>query len=321
MPRRSAPDSFFHSTSSHHAPRFTSHPLCLIQRHEAGLRQLRRPVGAAAGAGHGAGHADDAWDEVFCERLAARGYRVIRFDNRDIGQSTHLAAAGLPDIGKLLAQALAGLPIHAASVPYTLADMAQDTVGLLDALGIESAHVVGASMGGAIAQEVALRHPKRVRTLVSIMATSGAPDLPPPRPEALQVLLTPAPTDRAGYVARHRQVMKVLRAGSDPHEEALDAPRAERAFERGLNPPGYARQLAAILASGSRRQRLASLRTPTLVIHGDADPLVPIECGRDVARHVAGARMVTIPRMGHALPKSAWTPIIDAIAEHAVWTD
>ena len=262
-----------------------------------------------------------AWDEAFCERLAARGYRVIRFDNRDIGQSTWLTAAGIPDIGKLLAQALGGLPVEASSVPYTLADMADDAVGLLDALGIDNAHVVGASMGGAIGQELALRRPKRVRTLVSIMATSGAPGLPPPRPEALQLLMQPAPTDRAGYVARQQQVLKVLRAGAYPEEEALDAARAERAFERGLNPAGYARQLAAIIASGSRKERLASLRTPTLVIHGDADPLVPIACGQDVADTVPDARMVTIPGMGHALPASAWNPIIEAIAEHAVWTE
>jgi pimeloyl-ACP methyl ester carboxylesterase len=172
-------------------------------------------------------------------------------------------------------------------------------------------------MGGAIGQEIALRHPGRVRTLVSFMATSGAPGLPPPRPEALQVLLTPAPTDRAGYVARQQHVMKILRAGAYPEEEALDAARAERAFERGLNPPGYARQLAAIIASGSRKERLASLRVPTLVIHGDADPLVPIECGIDVARTVPGARMVTIPNMGHALSKWTWAPIVDAIAAHA----
>ena len=262
-----------------------------------------------------------AWDEVFCEQLAARGYRVIRFDNRDIGQSARLASAGVPDIGKLLTQALSGVPVDAASVPYTLADMAADAVGLLDALGIGSAHIVGASMGGAIGQELALRYPMRVRTLVSIMSTSGAPGLPPPKPEALQVLLTPAPTDRAGYIERQQRVMKILRAGAYPDEEALDAARAERAFERGLNPAGYARQLAAIIASGSRRERLASLRTPTLVIHGDVDPLVPIECGIDVARSVPGARMVTIPGMGHALPRTTWAPIVDAIAEHAVWTD
>lgn len=258
-----------------------------------------------------------AWDEAFCESLAARGYRVIRFDNRDIGLSTRLDAAGIPDVAKLLGQALVGLPVDASQVPYTLADMADDAIGLLDALGIDSAHIVGASMGGAIAQEIALRHPKRIRTLVSIMATSGAHGLPPPKPEALQVLLTPAPTDRAGYIARQQQVMKVLRAGAYPDEEALDAARATRTYERGLNPAGYARQLAAIIASGSRRERLASVNTPTLVIHGDADPLVPIECGQDVARHVPGARMVTIKDMGHALPRVTWTPIIDAIAAHA----
>ncbi len=167
----------------------------------------------------------------FCERLATRGYRVIRFDNRDIGQSTRLTIAGVPDVAKLLGQALAGAPASASQVPYTPAHRADDAVGLLDALDIESAHIVDASMGGAIGQEIALRHPARVRTLVSIMATSGAPDLPPPQPQALQVLLTPTPLDRAGY--------------------------------------------------------------------GDVDPLVPIECGKDVARHVPGAKMVTIARGTH----------------------
>lgn len=263
-----------------------------------------------------------AWDEAFCEQLAGHGYRVIRFDNRDIGLSTKLDHAGVPDVAKLLMQAVAGLAVDARAVPYTLADMAADAVGLLDALGIPSAHVVGASMGGAIGQEMALRHPKRVRTLVSIMSTSGAPGLPPPTPAALSVLMTPTPTDRVGYVARYRNVMKVLRGpGAFPEEELLDDARAERAFERGVNPPGYARQLAAIIASGSRRERLATLQTPTLVLHGNSDPLVPIECGIDVVRAVPGARMVTIDGMGHALPRSSWPAIVDAIAEHAVWTD
>jgi len=263
-----------------------------------------------------------AWDEAFCEQLAGRGYRVIRFDNRDIGQSTRLDSAGLPDVGKLLMQAMAGLPVDATKVPYTLTDMADDTIGLLDALDIDTAHVVGASMGGAIAQEIALRHPKRARTMTAIMASSGAPGLPPPKPEALSFLLTPSPTDRAGYIERHRQLMRVLRGPGDfADEERLDAARAERAFERGLNPAGYARQLAAIIASGSRKERLGDVRTPTLVIHGDNDPLVPIECGIDIARSVSGARMVTVAGMGHALPRVTWTPIVDAIAEHAVWTD
>ena len=263
-----------------------------------------------------------AWDEAFCERLAARGYRVIRFDNRDIGQSTRLDAAGVPDVGKLLMQAMGGLPVDTAKVPYTLADMADDSVGLLDALGVGSAHVVGASMGGAIAQEIALRHPKRARTMTAIMASSGAPGLPPPKPQALSFLMTPSPMDRAGYIERYRQLMRVLRGPGDfADEERLDAERAVRAFERGLNPPGYARQLAAIIASGSRKERLAGVRTPTLVIHGDQDPLVPIECGIDIARSVPGARWVTVPGMGHALPRVTWAPIVDAIAEHAVWTE
>ena len=262
-----------------------------------------------------------AWEEGFCELLAARGYRVIRFDNRDVGQSTLFTQAGVPDVGKLLMQALGGHAVGAGSVPYTLADMADDAVGLLDALSIESAHIVGASMGGAIGQETALRHRRRVRTLVSIMATSGAPGLPPPRPEALNLLLTPTPTDRAAYIERYLRVMKVLRAGAFPDEELRDADRAARAFERGINPSGYARQLAAIIASGSRRERLTLLRAPTLVIHGDADPLVPIECGIDVARAVPDASMVTIEHMGHALPAAAWPRIVNAIAEHAVWTE
>ena len=262
-----------------------------------------------------------AWDEAFCSRLAARGYHVIRFDNRDIGLSTKFSEAGVPDIGKLLMRAMAGQPAGDVKVPYTLADMALDAVGLLDALGIGSAHVVGASMGGAIAQEIALRHPKRVRTLVSIMSTSGAPGLPPPKPDALALLMTPAPTDRAGYLERYLRMMRILRAGEFPDEEALDPARAARTYERGLNPAGYARQLAAIIASGSRKEALASLRVPTLVIHGNVDPLVPIECGIDVARSVPGARMVTIEGMGHALPASSWPPIIDAIGEHAVRGD
>ena len=262
-----------------------------------------------------------AWDEAFCERLAARGYRVIRFDNRDIGLSTKFSEAGVPDIGKLLMLALSGEDVSAVSVPYTLAEMAQDAVGLLDVLGIDSAHIVGASMGGAIAQEIALRHPQRVRTLVSIMATSGAPGLPPPKPDALALLMTPSPTDRDGYLERYLRMMKILRAGEFPDEEALDPARAARTFERGLNPAGYARQLAAIIASGSRKERLASLRTPTLVIHGDVDPLVPVECGIDVARSVPGARMLTIEGMGHALPAATWQRIIDGIAEHAVRAD
>ncbi|MFT3815123.1 MAG: alpha/beta hydrolase [Acidovorax sp.] len=258
-----------------------------------------------------------AWDESFCAQLAARGYYVVRFDNRDIGLSTKLHQAKVPNVTRLMALSMLGLTLL-QRVPYTLADMANDTVGLMDALGIASAHIVGASMGGAIAQEVALRYGERVRTMTSIMSTSGARGLPPPSPEAMAVLTSPTPTDRAGYIARSQRAARALRNGHFPEEDALDEARAIRAYDRSVNPAGFTRQLAAIIASGSRRDRLKSLRTPTLVIHGDADPLVHIACGRDVAQHVPGAKMVTVPRMGHTLPRWAWPQIIDAIAAHAV---
>jgi pimeloyl-ACP methyl ester carboxylesterase len=172
-------------------------------------------------------------------------------------------------------------------------------------------------MGGAIGQTLAIHHPARLRTLTSIMATTGAPGLPPPTAEALAVLFKPTPTDRAAYFESYVQTWKVLRAGSFPLDEARDLSRAGQNHARGLNPAGVARQLAAILASGSRKQALAAVRVPTLVIHGDADPLVPLACGIDTAQSVPGAKLVVIPGMGHALPISMWPQIIDAIAAHA----
>jgi pimeloyl-ACP methyl ester carboxylesterase len=254
-----------------------------------------------------------AWDDAFCAALAARGFRVIRFDNRDIGLSTHLESLGVPNVPQLLQASLTGQPVSAA---YTLSDMARDVVGLLDALGIEAAHVVGASMGGAIAQTLAIEHPQRLRSLTSIMATSGDPSLPPPKPEALQLLLTPTPTDQAGYCQRYVQTWKVLRGPGFPLDEARDMERALQTFARGVYPAGAARQIAAILASGSRKAALASVRTPTLVIHGDADPLVPVACGIDVADTVPGARRLIIEGMGHALPITLWPRVVEAIATH-----
>ena len=253
------------------------------------------------------------WDEAFCAQLAAHGRFVVRFDNRDIGQSTKFTQLGVPDVGQAMQAALLG---HRFEAPYLLSDMADDGVGLLDALGIVSAHVVGASMGGAIAQTMAISNPSRLRTLTSIMASSGAPNLPPPTPEAMQALLTPTPPDYAGYLDRYIKTWKILRAGSFPEDEARDPERARAAFDRGLNPAGVARQLVAIIASGSRRPALANVKTPTLVIHGDVDPLVPLAHGQDVAAAVPGARIDVIPRMGHALPISMWPRIVDAIARH-----
>jgi pimeloyl-ACP methyl ester carboxylesterase len=256
-----------------------------------------------------------AWDDEFCSQLAGRGYRVVRFDNRDIGLSTRFDTAGLPDVSAAFMAAMQGKPVAA---PYTLRDMADDAVGLLDALGIDTAHVVGASMGGAIGQTLAIHHPSRLRSLTSIMATTGAPGLPPPTPQALAMLFKPTPTDQAGYFESYVQTWKVLRAGSFPLDEARDLARAGQNFARGLNPSGVARQMAAILASGSRKEALAAARVPTLVIHGDVDPLVPLACGIDTAESVPGAKLRVIAGMGHALPISMWPQIIDAIAAHAV---
>jgi pimeloyl-ACP methyl ester carboxylesterase len=256
-----------------------------------------------------------AWDEEFCAQLAARGYHVVRFDNRDAGRSTRLDSAGIPNVTAALMAAAQGQPVQA---PYLLRDMADDVVGLMDALSIPAAHVIGASMGGAIAQTLALHHSARLRTLTSIMSTTSARDLPPPTPAALEVLFSPPPSDLAAYVAHHARVWRVLRAGSFPLDEARDPIRARQIFERGLSPGGAARQMIAMVASGSRREALAAVRVPTLVIHGDADPLVPLACGIDTAESVHGSKLVIVKGMGHALSIPFWPQIIEAIAAHAV---
>jgi pimeloyl-ACP methyl ester carboxylesterase len=255
-----------------------------------------------------------AWDEEFCSQLASRGFWVVRFDNRDIGLSTKFAQHGVPNVLAMLTGQVQG---YAIKVPYTLRDMADDTVGLMDALAIKSAHVVGVSMGGAIAQEMAIRHGDRVRTLTSIMSSTGEPGLPMPTPEALEILLAPTPTDRETYFARHAQTWRVLRGPGFPLDEARDLERAARNFARGLNPTGVARQLAAIVVSGSRKDALGSVKAPTLVIHGDADPLVRLEGGVATADAIPGAKLLVIKGMGHALPIPMWPQIIDAIDGHA----
>ncbi len=255
-----------------------------------------------------------SWDEDFCRELAARGYWVIRFDNRDIGLSTKLDEAGVPNILALLQAQTQG---EVTQAPYMLRDMADDSAGLLEALGIESAHVVGVSMGGMIAQEMAIHHPKRVRTLTSIMSSTGNPELPPPKPEALTILLTPPPTDREGYLKYSLQTWRVLSGPEFQIDEDLALERANRFYDRGLSPAGTARQLAAILASGSRKEALQSVTAPTLVIHGNADPLVPVEGGIETAGSIAGAELLIIEGMGHDLPPALAPQVIEAIAQHA----
>jgi pimeloyl-ACP methyl ester carboxylesterase len=253
------------------------------------------------------------WDDGFCTALAARGFYVIRFDNRDIGRSTKIAGEA-PPLPKLLEKALTGKPIEA---PYTLRDMAADAVGLMDALGISRAHVVGASMGAAITQELAINFADRLLTATCIMGTSGDPRLPPPTQEAMAVLMTPTPLDRDAYMERFLWTWRVLRGSAFPEDEARERARAERIFARGINPPGVARQLAAIFASGDRSAALPKVRVPMLVIHGTADPLVPVEGGRAIAAGVPGARLVEIEGMGHALLPAVWDEVVEEVEKRA----
>jgi pimeloyl-ACP methyl ester carboxylesterase len=256
-----------------------------------------------------------AWEEEFCAALAARDYWVVRYDNRDVGLSTRFDDAGVPDVMAMMPALMQGQAIQA---PYTLRDMADDAAGLLDALGIESAHIVGVSMGGMIVQTMAIHHPQRVRTLTSIMSTTGNPELPTANPEVISLLIRPAPEDRDGYVASQVETWKVLGSPGFPFDEDLVRERAGRAFDRGLCPEGTMRQMAAILASGSRKEALKSLSVPTLVIHGDADVLVPVEGGIDTAAAVPGAKLMIVEGMGHDIPLPVAPQVIEAIAQHAV---
>lgn len=258
------------------------------------------------------------WDEELCGAFVDRGFRVIRFDNRDVGLSTRLDHLGVPNVPAALQAAATGAPFDA---PYRLHDMAADAVGLLDALGVERAHVVGASMGGMIAQSLAIQHPERLHSLVSIMSTTGEPDLPGPTPEAMTVLLSPPPREREAYIEQNEKVWRVIGSpGFDADAERIRA-RAARVWERGLHPEGMARQLVAILASGSRKAALRDVRTPTLVVHGEADPLVPFAGGRDTADAIPGAELIAVPGMGHDLPPAFWPRLVDAVARNAERAD
>jgi pimeloyl-ACP methyl ester carboxylesterase len=256
------------------------------------------------------------WPDSLCRGLAAKGFRVIRFDNRDIGRSTHLEALGRPDLAALIAEATAGRPVAA---PYGLEDMAADAVGLLDALDIPQAHIVGASMGGMIAQLVAIHHPERARSLVSIMSTTGRPEVSRPTPEAFAALLSqPASLAREDRIARGVKVWRVI---GSPGFAASDEELAEfvgRVVDYApYDPGGMVRQLAAVLAAQPRNDRLRSATAPTLVIHGDADPLVPLTGGQDTAESIPGAELFVIEGAGHDIFEQLVPIYVKAIGEFA----
>ncbi len=254
------------------------------------------------------------WDDDFCALLAERGYRVIRFDNRDVGRSTKLDALGVPNVLQAMMALMMRRPIAA---PYLLSDMARDTVGLMDALGIERAHVVGASMGGMIAQTLAIEHPERLFSLTSIMSTTGDPALPQPEPAAMATLLRPPPAERSAYLDQAVRVWRTIGSPGFPFDEERVRVRAAAHFDRGHHPPGVARQLVGILASGDRTAALRQVTAPTLVVHGVDDPLIPLRAGEATAAAIPGADSVLIEGMGHDLPREAWPRIVGAIADLA----
>jgi pimeloyl-ACP methyl ester carboxylesterase len=249
------------------------------------------------------------WPEAFCRGLAARGFRVIRYDNRDVGKSTHFVEAGAPDMPTLMSRSMSGQPVQ---TPYGLDDMASDAVGLLDALGVDRAHIVGASMGGMIAQLVAARHPSRTLSLVSIMSSTGRRDLPPGRPEAMAALMTPLPSNsREDRIAASMKTWRIIGSPGYPATEAELRADAERDIDRvPFEPTGVARQMAAILVAPPRNDILKTVKAPTLVIHGADDPLVPVEAGKDTANSVPGAKLIIVPGMGHDVTV-ALTPVLE----------
>jgi len=253
------------------------------------------------------------WQPEFCEMLVDQGHYVIRFDNRDIGLSHKFDQAGVPDMAQLLMQAQAGEPVQA---PYDLGDMADDAVGLLDALGIETAHVCGASMGGMIVQTMALRHGPRLRSMISIMSSTGNPELPKSTPEAAAALVSPAGTTLEEVLDRAVSVARVVGSPAYPGDADEIRERTRSDYERSFYPVGVARQMAAVAASGNRRPHLSQVTTPTLVIHGKDDPLVPLAGGVDTHEAISGSRLEVMEGMGHDLPEPLWPDIVRQISEH-----
>ena len=250
------------------------------------------------------------WDDDFCGLLADEGLRVLRFDNRDAGLSTRIEGAP----GFDMAAARRG---GRDAVAYTLDDMADDVDGLLAGLGIGSAHIVGTSMGGMIAQTLAIRNPTRVRSLCSIMSTTGADDVGRPTPKAMAVVMQRPPEDRDSFVASELRNSRVIGSRGGLVDEDWRRGRFERFYDRGVDPAATSRQIMAIVASGDRTSALADVRVPTLVIHGDVDPLVPLSAGEATARAIPGAELLVIPDMGHEIPPATWPQVVAAIVAHA----
>jgi pimeloyl-ACP methyl ester carboxylesterase len=257
-----------------------------------------------------------AWPELFCRDIAARGFHVIRYDNRDTGFSTKFKNARTPGVVSLLLRSLLRLPIR---VPYTLRDMAADAAGLLTALDVTTAHVVGASMGGMIAQNFAVQYPARTRTLTSIMSTSGHRSLPGADPLVSRHIFRSRPADgsREAVIAHNIRTIELIGSPAYPVDEETLREMSSLSFDRCYFPSGFVRHVAAIIEDGDRRDRLQQITAPTLVLHGREDSLVPLAGGIDTAEHVDGARLEVIDGMGHNLPEPLWPRLIDSITANA----
>jgi len=253
------------------------------------------------------------WDEGFCTMLAEEGHLVIRYDNRDTGLSTKFEDTGAMNMADATAARAQGKPIVP---PYRLRDMAADGMGLLDALGIDRAHIAGASMGGMIVQEMAIGWPQRVLSMTSIMSTTGHPALPQAAPEVGAVLTRAPAASREEAIEASVASNRVIGSPGYPADEAELRERAARTYDRAFYPQGMARHLVAITASGNRRKALAGVTAPTLVIHGAADPLIPVEGGRDTAASIPGAELLIFEGMGHGLPEQLWPEIVGSISRH-----
>jgi pimeloyl-ACP methyl ester carboxylesterase len=257
------------------------------------------------------------WTDPFCAELAGRGYRVVRFDNRDAGRSTNFSGHGAMDFATLAAALAEG---RRPQLAYTIADMALDAVGLLDALSIRQAHVVGRSMGGMIAQTMASEHPSRVLSLTSIMSSTGNPSLPSAAPDAMAMMMRPAPDpalDAAGFIDHAVAFARRIAGSFHPLDEAAYRMLIKAGLRRGYVQGGFGRQVAAVALAGDRRPRLSTIRAPTLVIHGTEDALFPLACGADTAQSISGAEWLPIKGMGHDLPPSICGIVADAIERTA----
>lgn len=279
------------------------------------IAYAERGQGPALVLAHGIGMQLIMWPSPFIDMLVARGLRVIVFDARDLGESTWLDSAGVPPVFKLLPRALFGLRVRA---PYSLYDMADDVAGLLGALGIERAHLAGVSLGGMVAQAMAIRHGHRLKSLVSLMSHPNGRVLGVSTPRAAAKLLGPTPRSRDEAIARQVDFFRTVGSPGFRRDDSVVAESTGRAYDRAFHPAGFARQLAALLATGDLRPGLREVRVPTLVLHGDSDPVIRPSFGRDTAKAIPGAEFRLIKGWGHDLPPGAWELLSGAIADHVL---